>query len=51
MNFGERLLIAMIVLLVDILIFALPLTAAFAVYVLLARPIWFKDWMLRVYED
>ena len=51
MNFGERLLVASVILLLDILIFALPLTALFAVYVLMARPVWFKDWILRVYED
>lgn len=51
MTFGERLFLALTILLVDILIFAVPLTAFFAVYMLLARPAWFKLWIDRVYGD
>ena len=51
MEFGERLFIAMVIVLVDMLIFALPLTAFFAVYILMARPLWFRDWIDKVYAD
>lgn len=51
MTFGERLLWASAILLVDMVIFLLPLTALFAVYILLARPGWFREWVLEMYED
>lgn len=50
MTFGERLLWASAILLVDFVIFVLPLTALFAVYILLARPPWFRDWVLYLYS-
>lgn len=51
MTFGERLLWAAGIVLVDLVIFALPLTAVFAAYVLLARPPWFRDWILHAYME
>ncbi len=51
MSFGERLLWASIIVLVDLVIFVLPLTALFAAYILFARPAWFREWILYLYSD
>ena len=45
----ERIAIAIAVVLVDLLLFALPLTGLLAAYVILARPQWFRDWVDRLY--
>jgi hypothetical protein len=47
---GERVLLAVILVVVDLVAFALPLTALLAAYVILARPPWFKEWVRRLYE-
>lgn len=49
MSVNERLLWAVGVFSVDLLIFFVPVTALAAVYVILARPPWFKEWMARLY--
>lgn len=46
----DRIMMVVVILLADMLVFMLPLSAFFAAYVLLARPAWFKDWILKVYE-
>ena len=51
MTFGERLLWASAIVLIDTTIFVLPLAALFAAYILLARPPWFRDWILYLYSD
>ena len=51
MSFGERLLLASMIVLIDVVIFVLPLTALFAAYILLARPAWFREWVLDLYSD
>ncbi len=51
MTFGERLLWASAIVLVDLVIFVLPLTALFAAYLILARPPWFRDWVLDLYSE
>jgi len=50
MTFGERLLWASAIVLVDLVIFVLPLTALFVAYLVMARPVWFRDWVLYLYE-
>ena len=50
MSFGERLLWASAIVLVDLVIFVLPLTALFAAYILLVRPPWFQEWVLQLYS-
>ena len=50
MTSSERLIWAVAIVLVDMLVFALPIAAFFAAYILLARPPWFKDWMTKVYR-
>ena len=49
MTTQERVLLAIAVVLVDIALFALPLTGFFAAYILLARPPWFLDWIRNLY--
>jgi hypothetical protein len=47
----KRLFLALVILLVDIAVFFIPLVACFATYILLWRPIWFKDWVDQLYKD
>lgn len=49
MSTAERVAFAVILVLVDLLVFAVPLTALFAAYVVVARPPWFLDWVRRLY--
>jgi hypothetical protein len=49
MSTGERVALAVLVVAVDLVAFALPLTAFLAAYVVLARPPWFRDWVQRLY--
>lgn len=49
MTTNERVLLAVALVLVDLLFFALPITGFFAAYVLLARPPWFLAWVENLY--
>ena len=49
MNQNNRILWAAAIVAVDILIFALPLTALAAGYILIARPPKFKKWIDEIY--
>jgi hypothetical protein len=46
---AERTALAAIVVLVDLLLFALPLTGLLAAYLIIARPPWFRQWIDRLY--
>ncbi len=48
---GERFLWAFTIFFLDLLIFFVPVTAFLAVYLIWARPLWFRNWISRVYED
>jgi len=50
MSQANRILLVVILLLVDLLIFMLPVSALFASYVILARPPWFRDWVNELYD-
>ena len=50
MTDAERITLAIAIVLVDLLLFALPLTGLAAAYVLIARPRWFREWVERLYE-
>lgn len=50
MNTTERIVMAVLIVVVDILTFGIPLTAFFAAYILIQRPVWFREWMNKVYE-
>jgi hypothetical protein len=47
---SDRWLLAIALVLVDLLIFAVPLTGLAAAWVLIARPPQFREWVLRLYE-
>ncbi len=49
MKSSDRWLLAIAVILVDLVIFVLPLTGLFAAYLVLARPPWFKSWVAQLY--
>lgn len=49
-SFWGRLLLAILILVVDSLIFILPLGALFLAYVIIFRPPWFKEWIHRLYD-
>jgi len=51
MKFSSRLLLALLVVGVDLLTIAVPLTAFAAAYVLLARPAGFLHWVIRIYDE
>lgn len=51
MSLWMRSSIALAVVLLDLIAFAVPLTALAVAYVLLARPPGFLTWVVRVYED
>jgi len=46
---GERVALAVLVVAVDLVAFALPLTALAAAYVIVARPPGFLAWVRRLY--
>jgi hypothetical protein len=49
MSTAERVALAVLILAVDIVAFAVPLTAVAAAYVIVARPPGFLDWVRRLY--
>jgi hypothetical protein len=50
MTTNQRILLAIAVILIDTVAFALPLTGFFAAYLLLARPPWFRVWVDELYR-
>jgi len=42
---STRILIAIGILLVDVVIFFLPLTAIFIMYIIIANPLWFRKFL------
>jgi len=51
MSTTDRLLLALAIVLVDLLLFALPLTGLVAAWVLITRPPVFREWVERLYAD
>ena len=51
MHLTERLIWALLIVIVDAAAFAVPLAALLIAYVLLARPLWFRDWVERLYHE
>jgi hypothetical protein len=51
MRLAERLVWAVLVVVIDAAAFAVPLAALLIAYVLLARPPWFQDWVRRLYHE
>ena len=48
MTMTKRILLCIGILLVDLAVFALPLTALFLIYILIANPIWFREFLDRL---
>jgi hypothetical protein len=46
----RRILLCIGILLVDLAVFALPLTALFLIYILIGNPPWFRDFLNRLDE-
>lgn len=51
MTISSRLILALLVVGVDVVAFAVPLAAFAVAYVLVARPAVFLEWVLRLYDD
>jgi hypothetical protein len=45
MSFTQRVLLSFGILLIDLIVFFLPLTALFLVYIILANPAWFRKFL------
>ena len=50
MSLNQRILIAVLVLLADLVIFFFPLTAVFLAYILIFNPPWFRDFLNQSQE-
>jgi hypothetical protein len=51
MRLTERLIWALLIVIVDAVAFAVPLAALVIAYVLLTRPAWFREWVERLYHE
>ncbi len=47
----DRWILALVLVLIDLVIFAIPLTGLFAAYILLFRPQWFRVWVEDLYRS
>lgn len=50
MIYRTRILLAVLILIVDSLLFFIPLTAFFLIYILLFNPAWFRIFLIDTYE-
>jgi hypothetical protein len=48
MSKKQRILICVIILLLDLAVFFLPLTAIFLVYIILGNPPWFREFLQQL---
>jgi hypothetical protein len=46
----DRWVLAILLVVIDLVIFAIPLTGLFAAYILLVRPPWFRTWVEDLYR-
>jgi hypothetical protein len=51
MSTGERVTLAVLIVILDVAVFVVPVTGLLAAWVLLARPPGFRRWVERLYED
>ncbi len=51
MRATDRWLLALLLVVIDLVIFAVPLTGLFAAYILLVRPPWFRAWVEDLYRS
>jgi hypothetical protein len=47
----DRWVLALLLVLIDLVIFAIPLTGLFAAYILILRPPWFLGWIEGLYRS
>jgi hypothetical protein len=47
----DRWLLALLLVVIDLVIFVVPLTGLFAAYILLVRPPWFRAWVEDLYRN
>ena len=45
MGMTERILLSLGILAIDLVIFFMPLTAIFLIYILIFNPLWFRDFL------
>lgn len=50
-SLSSRLVLAIGIVLVDVLVFVVPITGLFAAYILFARPPWFRQWVDELYKE
>ena len=48
MSFGQKILLSVGILLIDLIVFFLPLTALFLVYIILVNPPWFREFLQKL---
>ena len=51
MRLADRLVWALVIVIVDTAVFAIPLAALILAYVLIARPRWFREWVEKLYRE
>ena len=51
MRLADRLVWALVIVIVDSAAFAIPLAALVLAYVLIARPRWFREWVEKLYRE
>ncbi len=44
-------MLATVLVLIDLVAVVVPLTAIAAAYVIVVRPVWFRDWTAKLYSD
>ena len=48
MSMAQRILLSAGILAVDLVVFFLPLTALFLIYVIMVNPIWFREFLQKL---
>jgi hypothetical protein len=51
MNKKQRVMICVIILLLDLVVFFLPLSAIFLVYIILVNPPWFREFLQQLNQN
>jgi hypothetical protein len=51
MSLTERVVLSVAIVLVDLVVFVVPLTGLVAAWIILARPPWFREWVDRLYTN
>jgi len=51
MSKKQRILICVIILIVDLAVFFLPLTAIFLIYIILQNPPWFREFLQKINQS